>query len=160
MPRISKRKEQGPVTRAMVYRTLMSKPNWVVHTQKKSLINGLERPHPDEQEEPEHPMALCTSYPSIQTWRITRARTGLSPPAGYLYKPWDRDSFKHGHQPRHHAYANEHHSSLVQGHPCLSRALVLERPIEEDETKPWYTTSLCMWITQDNHNSQEGSHTQ
>ena len=24
-----------------------------------------------------------------RTWRITRARTGLSSPAGYLYKPWD-----------------------------------------------------------------------
>ena len=33
---------------------------------------------------------LCTSYPPIRTWRITRARTGLSPPAGYLYKPWER----------------------------------------------------------------------
>ena len=64
------------------------------------------------------------------------ARTGLSPPAGYLYKPWGRIAFKRGHQPRHHAYANEHHSSLAQGHPYLSRALVLERPIKEDETKP------------------------
>ena len=64
------------------------------------------------------------------------ARTGLSPPAGYLYKPWGRIAFKRGHQPRHHAYANEHHSSLAQGHPCLSGALVLERPIKEDETKP------------------------
>ena len=26
---------------------------------------------------------------NIQTWRITRARTGLSPLAGYLYKLWD-----------------------------------------------------------------------
>ena len=25
----------------------------------------------------------------IRTWRVTRARTGLSPPAGYLNKPWD-----------------------------------------------------------------------
>ena len=25
----------------------------------------------------------------IRTWRVTRARTGLSPPAGYLYKLWD-----------------------------------------------------------------------
>ena len=65
----------------------------------KSLINGLGRLHPDEQEEPEHPTALCTSYPSIRTWRITRARTGLSPPAGYLYKPWDRVASKCGHQP-------------------------------------------------------------
>ena len=32
--------------------------------------------------------------------------------------------------------ANEHHSSLAQGHPCLSGVLVLERPIKEDETKP------------------------
>ena len=64
------------------------------------------------------------------------ARTGLSPPAGYLYKPWGRIAFKHGHQPRQHAYANEHHSSLAQGHPCLSGALVLERPIKEDEIEP------------------------
>ena len=88
-----------------------------------------------------------------------KARTGLSPPAGYLYKPWGRIAFKRGHQPRHHAYANEHHSSLAQGHPCLSGALVLERPIKEDETKP-YTTSIFMQITQDIHNSQEGSYTQ
>src|SRR6185437_8396394 len=27
-----------------------------------------------------------TSYPPYRTWRISRARTGLSPPAGYLYK--------------------------------------------------------------------------
>ena len=85
-------------------------------------------------------------------WRITRARTGLSPPAGYLYKPWDRVAFKHGYQPR-------HHSSLAQGQPYLSGALVLERPIKEDETKP-YTTSIFMQITQDIHNSQEGSYTQ
>ena len=26
---------------------------------------------------------------NIRTWRITRARTGLSPPAVYLYKLWD-----------------------------------------------------------------------
>ena len=26
--------------------------------------------------------------------------------------------------------------AFVQGHPCLSRALVLEHPIKEDETKP------------------------
>ena len=26
---------------------------------------------------------------NIRTWRITRAQTGLSPLAGYLYKPWD-----------------------------------------------------------------------
>ena len=26
---------------------------------------------------------------NIRMWRITRARTGLSPPAGYLYKLWD-----------------------------------------------------------------------
>ena len=30
-----------------------------------------------------------SALPNIRTWRITRARTGLSPPAGYLYKPWD-----------------------------------------------------------------------
>ena len=64
------------------------------------------------------------------------ARTGLSPPAGYLYKPWGRIAFKRGHQSRHHAYANEHHSSLAQGHPCLSGALVLEHPIKEDEIEP------------------------
>ena len=87
------------------------------------------RPHPDEQEETEHPMALCTSYSSIRMWRITKARTGLSPPAGYLYKSWDRVAFKRGYQPR-------HHSSLAQGQPYLSGALVLERPIKEDETKP------------------------
>ena len=34
------------------------------------------------------------------------------------------------------AYANEHHSSLAQGHPCLSGALVPECPIKEDETMP------------------------
>src|SRR6185312_16302314 len=100
---------------------------------RKSPINGLGRPHPDGQEEPVHTTALCTSYSSIRTWRITRARTGLSPPAGYLYKPWDRVAFKCSHQPRHHAYANEYHSSLVQGQPCLSGALVLERPIKEDK---------------------------
>ena len=100
------------------------------------MIDGLGRPHPDEQEKPEHQTALCTSYPSIRTWMITRARTGLSPFAGYLYKPWDRVAFKHGYQPRHHICANKHHFSLAQGHPCLSGALVLEHPIKEDETKP------------------------
>ena len=140
MSRTSKRKEQDQgVTRAITYRTLMSKLDWVVHMQMKSLINGLGWPHPDEQKESEHPTALCTSYPSIRTWRITRARTGLSPPAGYLYKPWDRVAFKHVHQPRHHACANEHHFSLVQEHPCLSGTLALERPIKENETKSWYT---------------------
>ena len=64
------------------------------------------------------------------------ARTGLSPPAGYLYKPWGRIAFKGGYQPRHHACTKKHHSSLAQGHPCLSGALVLERPIKEDERKP------------------------
>ena len=29
------------------------------------------------------------ALPDIRTWRIIRARIGLSPPAGYLYKPWD-----------------------------------------------------------------------
>ena len=33
---------------------------------------------------PTNHAALCTSYPPIRTWRITRAQTGLSPPAGYL----------------------------------------------------------------------------
>ena len=74
--------------------------------------------------------------PLLEREGLLGARTGLSPPAGYLYKSWGRITFKRGHQPRHHAYANEHHSSLAQGHPCLSGALVLERPIKEDETKP------------------------
>ena len=61
--------------------------NWTESftSKRKSLINGLGRPHPDEQEEPEHPTALCTSYSSTRTWRITGDRTGLSPPAGYLH---------------------------------------------------------------------------
>ena len=79
---------------------------------------------------------IIRALSNIRTCRITRARTGLSPPAGYLYKPWDRVAFKRGYQPRHYACANKHHSSLAQGHPCLSGALVLERPIKEDETKP------------------------
>ena len=131
-------KTRSRVARAILYCTPMNKLKWVVHMQRKSLIDGLGRPHPDEQEEPEHSTALCTSYPSIRMWKITRAQTGLSPPAGYLYKPWDRVAFKRGYQPRHHAWANKHHSSLAQGHPCLSGALVLERPIKEDETKTWY----------------------
>ena len=30
-----------------------------------------------------------TALSNIRMWRISRARTGLSPPAGYLYIPWD-----------------------------------------------------------------------
>ena len=78
-------------------------------------------------------MDLLPPNPNVEDYW---ARKGLSPPAGYLYKPWDRVAFKRGYQPRHHACANKHHSSLAQGHPCLSGALVLERPIKEDETEP------------------------
>ena len=79
-------------------------------------------------------MHLLLLYPNVEDYE--KARTWLSPPAGYLYKPLGRIAFKCGHQLRHHAYANEHHSSLAQGHLCLFGALVLERPIKEDETKP------------------------
>ena len=78
-------------------------------------------------------MDLLPLYPNVEDYW---AHTGLSPPAGYLYKLWDRVAFKRGHQPRYHTCANKHHSSLAQGHPCLSGALILERPIKEDETKP------------------------
>ena len=78
-------------------------------------------------------MYLLLLYPNVEDYS---GSAGLSPPAGYLYKPWDRVAFKRGHQPRDHAYANEHHSSLAQGHPCLSGALVLEHPIKEDEIEP------------------------
>src|SRR6185503_5460249 len=48
--------------------------NWTESftSKRKSLINGLGRPHPDEQEDPDHPTALCTSYSSTRTWRITK----------------------------------------------------------------------------------------
>ena len=137
MPRtLERERTRSRITRAILYCTLTSNRTESFTAKGKSLINGLGRPQPDEQEEPEHPTALCASYSSTRTWRITRDRTGLSPPAGYLYKPWGKVAFKRGHQPRHHAYAHEHHSSLAQGHPCLSGALVLEHPIKEDETKP------------------------
>ena len=32
---------------------------------------------------------IIRALSNIRTWRITRARTGLSPPTGSLYKPWD-----------------------------------------------------------------------
>ena len=123
--------------RCKIPTALVSKLIWVVHTDRKANEHGLGRPHPDEQGKPEHPMALCTSYPSIRTWMITRAQTGLSPHADYLYKLWDKVAFKYGYQPKHHTCVNKHHSSLAQGQPCLSRDLVLERPIKEDETEPW-----------------------
>ena len=107
-----------------------------MHTHRKAYEHGLGRPQTAEQDEPEQPTAVCTFYHSIRTWRVTKARMGLSPPASYFYKPWDRVAFKRGYQPRHYACANKHHSSLSQGHPCLSEALVLERPIKEDEAKP------------------------
>jgi len=55
-----------------------------MHTHRKAYDHGLGRPQPAEQDRPNQPMALCTSYHSIQMWRVTRARIGLSPPAGYL----------------------------------------------------------------------------
>ena len=32
---------------------------------------------------------IIRALSNIRTWSITRARTGLSPPTVYLYKPWD-----------------------------------------------------------------------
>ena len=78
-------------------------------------------------------MDLLPLYPNVEHYW---APTGLSPPADYLYKLWDRVAFNYGYQPRHHACANKHHSSLAQGHSSLSGALVLERPVKGDETKP------------------------
>ena len=92
----------------------MSMLSWVVHTHRRAYEHGLGKPHPDEQGKPEDPTALCSSYRSIRTWRITRARTGLSLPAGYLYKLWDRVAFNCGYQPRHHACASLY-GSLNQG---------------------------------------------
>ena len=69
------------------------------------------------------------------------ALTGLSPPTGYLYNPLERMTFKHKLLPRRHICINDYYSSLAQGHPSLSGALVLEHPNKEDETK------LCCDVT-------------
>jgi len=42
-----------------------------------------------------HYDTLWTFYSLTRTWSVTKAITGLSPPAGYLYEPWDKAALKY-----------------------------------------------------------------
>jgi hypothetical protein len=41
--------------------------------------------------------------------RDYEGRTGLSPPAAYPDRPWERVANKHDFTPRHHVYAIDHY---------------------------------------------------